>query len=268
MKLYNEEEIGAILKKATEKSDGDKAASTVGLTIDELRQLGADAGIDPDRITGAVAELGAGSDSLERTFLGGPFSFSKSIVLDGEITAGQWEDMLASIRACFKAKGDVSVRESTFEWSSPWDSANSGQVTATRERGKTKVNVGWHGPMTAFLFYLPVIPVTIASVFVASDIPALTELTGLSLVLLLSAGTFAAGRWALRRHLDKLFTKFRGLMAGFEGVTAGNSATAEAASHQAETVHDKTDSRGPLLNAEEGEGQGDGGQVARTRARE
>jgi hypothetical protein len=268
MKLYNEEEIGAILKKATEPSGADGVASTVGLTIDELRQLGADAGIDPDRITRAVSEIAVGSDSTEWTLLGGPFSFNKSIVLDREITAGQWEDMLASIRACFKAKGDVSVRESAFEWSSPWDSANSGQVTATRDQGKTKVNVGWNGPLTAFLFYLPVIPVAILSVFIASDIPALTEVTGLSLVALMSVGTFAAGRWALGRYMDKLFGKFRGLMAGFEGVPARSAASTGTAAPQADSLQSEADSRGPLLDLEPGEGLGEGERVEGTRIRE
>jgi hypothetical protein len=216
MKLYDRDEIGAILKKAAENSTSDGARSQVGLSIDELQQLASDAGIDPDQITKAAAELANDNSRNSSTFWGGPFAFNSKVLVEGEISVGQWEEMLISIREFFQSKGDVTARESVWEWTSPWGSTNSAQVTVLKDNGQTKISAGWNGPMTALPFYIPVPVVAVLSVFIASDIPALTAGPGITIALLATGLTFLAGRWALRRHLDRGFSKLRQMLAGLE----------------------------------------------------
>jgi len=55
MKLYNEKEIGAILKRAAELSQDESGTNAAGLSIEELQQVGSEAGLDPDMILRAAA---------------------------------------------------------------------------------------------------------------------------------------------------------------------------------------------------------------------
>ncbi len=253
MKLYDEKEIGAILKKAAENSRGDKSDMSVGLSIDELQQLASDAGIDPEQIIKAAAEIDAEPKEAESLFWGGPFSFNSQVMVEGEITAGEWEEMLVSIRECFKSKGEVSTRDSTTEWSSPWGTTNSAHVTALREDGKTKISLFWNGPLTALPFYIPVPLVAIASIPIAAEFLGLSAIPGMSFVLLMSGLTFVTGRWALRRHLKRGIAKFRQLMAGFELISTKSDVKTERVSDQGETIRNQSSTHEPLLELNEEE---------------
>jgi hypothetical protein len=57
MKLYSEKEIGAILKRAAELSMSEAGSNAGGLSLEELQQIGREAGIDPDLILKAASEL-------------------------------------------------------------------------------------------------------------------------------------------------------------------------------------------------------------------
>ncbi len=253
MKLYNEKEIGAILKKAAENSSEDKSDTSMGLSVVELQQLAADAGIDPDQIVKAISEIEFGSGDGEGSFWGGPFSFNNQVVVNGEITAGEWEEMLVSIRRCFGAVGEVSSRESVLEWKSPWSSSNTGQVTALKENGKTKISVFWNGPLTALPFYIPVPLAVIASLPVAVEFLELSAVPGVSLVLLAGLLAFVGGRWALRRHVAKIFGKFKKMMSEFEvigsrKITSSKEVIADTDSIQQDSVQESSGTTAPLLD--------------------
>ena len=57
MKLYNEKEIGAILKRAAELSQDESGTNAAGLSIEELQQVGSEAGLDPDMATPHAAAI-------------------------------------------------------------------------------------------------------------------------------------------------------------------------------------------------------------------
>ncbi|MGA7306968.1 MAG: hypothetical protein WBW88_19015, partial [Rhodothermales bacterium] len=172
-----------------------------------------------------------------------------------EITAGEWEDMLISIRKCFKSEGVVKIRDSVFEWSSPWGATNSAHVTAVKEDGKTKISVFWNGPLTALPFYVPLPLTAILSLFLAPEFLGLSAVPGFIFVLLMMALTFMAGRWALTRHMDKLFAGFRQMTAEFEHLSTKTEAESGAVSNQAGALQNEADGRGPLLNLDEPMGE-------------
>lgn len=249
MKLYNRKEIGAILKKAAENSSADGTDAPMGLSIDELQQVASDAGIDPEQIARAAAEIDLDSRRNERKFWGGPFSFNSQVLVDGEITVGQWEEMLISIRAFFQSKGQVTARESVWEWSSPWGTTNSAQVTVLKDNGKTRISVGWNGPLTAVPFYIPVPLAAIASIFFASEFLDLTAVPGVAFALLATVLTFLAGRWTLRRHLDTGSRKFQEMVSGLERIANRQSTKSEIVSRQ--TDPSQTQAEHPVLQMPE-----------------
>ena len=221
MKLYDENEVGAILKKAAENSHRDRPGSTVGLSIDELQQLASDAGIDPDEVVKAVAELEKQSDKKkDESFWGGPFSFSREIEIDGEITTTEWEAMLVAIRDFFQGPGRVSTRAKVFEWTTPMFAANDAQVTARKANGKTYISVFWNGRLNSIPFYIPVPLVAILSLLIGEGALEMSAVPGITFVLAMSSLAFLGGRWALSRFSNKRKQKLDRLMTGFEMIAS------------------------------------------------
>ena len=81
-----------------------------------------------------------------------------------------------------------------------------------------------------------------------------SAIPGFSFVLLVSGLTFLTGRWALRRHLDKVFSKFRRMMAGFELISSKNDAKAEFVSNQEDAIQGQIVAHEPLLKLGKEEG--------------
>jgi hypothetical protein len=211
MKVYNEQESAAILKKAAEKSHEASTGESLGSTIQELEQIASASGIDPAQINQAAAELSASETRPDRSFWGGPFSFFSQVDIDHELSAVEWEGMLVLIRDFFRTKGDVIERGSAYEWTSPRGTTNEAHITAVKKNGKTKLAVSWTGPFTAIPFYLPVPLVTLASVPMAVEFFEFGAIQGVSFILLSAMLTFATGRWALRRHMKKGMKKMQAL---------------------------------------------------------
>jgi hypothetical protein len=258
MKLYDRKEISAILKKATENSLRDGQEPQLGLSLDELRQIGSEVGIDPKQIEKAAAEIEMNSNRSETGFWGGPFSYNSQVLIDGEISVSQWQEMLFSIRGFFQSKGTVSTRGSVFEWSSPWGTTNSAQVTAFKDKGKTRLSVNWNGPLTAIPFYIPVPLVAIASIFFASEFLAIGAVPGMIFTLLATGFTFLAGRWALRRHLDKGFEKLQKMISDLELIADKKTAKSELDMVDMVGKNEESLTNNPLLNIDEAEGINNG----------
>lgn len=227
MKLYDQNEIAAILRKAAETSPSEGDDRVTGLSIEELKELASDAGIDPAQVARAARELAEASDAPQRGFWGGPFSFHRQTLVDGEISVAQWEEMLVAVRDFFRSNGDVGARESTWEWSSPKGTTNSAQVTAVKSQGKTRITVGWQGPLTAIPFFLPVPVVTVLSLLFASEFLELSSVPGVAFALAATGLAFMAGRWALGRSLNKGFRKLRQLVADLDLIASQEEAPME-----------------------------------------
>lgn len=156
-RLYNEKEITSILQRASVLSPNVSDEARVGLTLDELRQIGMDSGLDPEAVAAAAAELEAGSTTKQPSgFFGGPLTHTSTIVLDHEISDEAWEDMLVPIRRSYGKPGIVQTRALVHEWvtSNNRDSA-TGHVSATTRNGKTKIQVFWSDRTSAIPFYIP-----------------------------------------------------------------------------------------------------------------
>jgi type III secretory pathway component EscS len=216
MKLYNEKEIGAILKRAAELSHDDADSDSVGLSVEELKQLGREAGINPDFILKAATELGSKkSRRSEKNFYGGPVAYENEIVLDREITPSEWEDMLVEMRSCIKDPGVVSARENTFEWTVQSTGTKS-QVTARIENGRTKIHLFWSEPTAPIPFLVPTIIGTIISLPIVFEALQLSGLPSAMVIMSVTATLFTLGRWGVSAYTDRFSRKLDQLMTQFE----------------------------------------------------
>ena len=220
MKLFNETEIGFILKRAAELSHDDSDTASMGLSVEELQQLGTEAGLNPDFILQAAAELQTSRQTPgKKNFIGGPLSYNREIVLDGEIYSTDWEEMITPIRNTFKDPGVVSTRKNTFEWTVKSD-VGSAQVTARLVNGQTRISVFWNNPSVAVLFMTPVFLSLVVSLPIVLGALEMTGFPAAAAIIGAVSTVFLLGRFGLGRYIDRFKEKIDQMIASFELISS------------------------------------------------
>jgi hypothetical protein len=121
---YSEEEIQAIFRRATERQEAaDTADPHRGLTLEELKAIGAESGIDPAHVEAAVADLERGhvarpdSLSLLERFYGLSATIRVERVLPGTMEDATWNDAVDILRSVFNTRGQDEWVGPIREWS-------------------------------------------------------------------------------------------------------------------------------------------------------
>jgi hypothetical protein len=117
---YGDDEVREILSLATTGATSDRSlpAETGGLTLDELRHIAQEAGIDPARIADAAASLDArGKPAPVRRLLGLPVALSRVVDLPRAPTNREWEQLISEFRTTFGAQGLATSSGGLREWS-------------------------------------------------------------------------------------------------------------------------------------------------------
>jgi len=120
---YSEQEIQAIFRRATERQGAtDTDDPHRGLTLDELKAIGAESGIDPAHVEAAVADIERGavdvpSLSLLERFYGLPASIRMERVVPGTMDDATWYDTVDILRSVFNTRGQDESIGPIREWS-------------------------------------------------------------------------------------------------------------------------------------------------------
>lgn len=157
-RIYSEEEIGRVLKRAADMQGKKPRSSSYGLSLDEIQELASDSGIDPDLVIAAAMELKADQEALKKTLWGGPLSTTLIRSVDGPISDDTWEEMLAILRRKYKETGETERRGSTRQWMSRGQDGKRAHLIATYRDGRTELELFRGNPTIAIPFYiLPII---------------------------------------------------------------------------------------------------------------
>ncbi|MBL8981739.1 MAG: hypothetical protein JNL26_06125 [Gemmatimonadetes bacterium] len=116
---YGDDEVREIFSLATTGDDRDRAlpAESGGLSLDELRQIAREAGIDPGRVAAAAATLDArGRAAPVRRALGLPVGLSRVVDLPREPTEREWEQLVTAFRTTFGTTLEMSSTGGLREW--------------------------------------------------------------------------------------------------------------------------------------------------------
>jgi len=108
---YGDDEVREIFSLATTGDTGDRSmpADSGGLTLDELRQVAREAGIDPARVAQAAASLDArGKPAPVRRALGLPIGLSRVVDLPRAPTDREWEQLISEFRTTFGTLGHAT----------------------------------------------------------------------------------------------------------------------------------------------------------------
>lgn len=145
---YGEEEVGLILKRAAELQRLEPAASGEGggLSLGELEEIAAEAGIDPKYLRRAADEVdsqavplrGEGLESL----LGAPLTLKYDRILTGELPQGGFEALIPEIQDAAEGYGQPSLVGHTLTWQSTSpNSERTLQVTVSSGSGRVRIRI-------------------------------------------------------------------------------------------------------------------------------
>src|SRR5690554_748334 len=117
-KLYSTKEIKTLFERATELQKNQNASPDEGLTLEELEQIAADSGIDPNYIRQAITEQHiAASGKSGFHILGAPLSLEVGREIAKTMTADDWELIVQEARRTFKKSGgSVQKLGNSLEW--------------------------------------------------------------------------------------------------------------------------------------------------------
>jgi len=218
-RLYNENEIGSILKRATELSTKNESQTSTGLSIEELKQLGTEAGLDPALIAAAARELML-PESRDRgkKFWGGPLSYSSEIVLDREIGAADWEAMLPIIRRHFGDPGVVATRGNTFEWTHSGASNVKGHISIREVDGQSIMSIFWNEATIAVPFFVPLLVFSLIAIPIIFDAFALTAPMGIIAWLATVSTLFFAARFGVSTFADRRIDNLEKMITRLEDI--------------------------------------------------
>jgi hypothetical protein len=116
---YGDDEVREIFALATTTGTREPSlpAEAGGLTLDELQQIGREAGIEPARVAQAVATLDArGRPSPVRRTLGLPIGLTRVVELPRAPTDREWELLISQFRTTFGTQGVATTTGGLREW--------------------------------------------------------------------------------------------------------------------------------------------------------
>lgn len=116
---YSDREVSLILQRALDPrydADGPDAAGP-GLTLEQVKEIAAEVGIDPVRIETAVASLTEPDPASPNPYVGIPTTVQFQTTLAGrELTERDLHDLLGAIRAVLGRHGRVGSEFGSLEW--------------------------------------------------------------------------------------------------------------------------------------------------------
>jgi hypothetical protein len=151
-RLYDEDEVSKLLKRATElqREEPARVASGGGLSLGELEEIAQEAGIDPRHLRRAALELDTGIMEPSRLvrFLGETPRLAVASSVPGELDGDAFEALIPVIQRAMGEHGQPSLVGRTLTWHAEIvgrrGRTRSLQVTVTSRNGETRIQAEEH----------------------------------------------------------------------------------------------------------------------------
>ncbi|RMH38736.1 MAG: hypothetical protein D6688_14790 [Alphaproteobacteria bacterium] len=253
-RTFNEEQVRAIISGAIRRQEAArKAVDTDGLTLEEIRRLAAEVGIDPKYVIAAASEVEApGEETLGTRLLGGPLKVSYERFVEGRLSEEAIAAMAREIRSVFRRqRGNLEVVGSSFEWVPPPYSDEGLLIKAQSEDGHTRISISQKFGTWAFLTYFT-LPILLAFtiLFAVTTPPAVA----FAVMAAFTALVFAA-RFTYATVTRKRSEKLRKLADRLEALAAEHAVPTETAARDAaapdSAASRNTEASPPLLDLDD-----------------
>ena len=139
---YSDEEFALILRKATELQEGGaKPVPRTGMSLEEIRSIAVEAGIDPEKVAQAASLLSRSDQpgTAVRLF-GGPSSYHLEHTAQGEISQEDMGRLLEVIRRATRDQGHATSVLDALEWKTIGQTSQI-HVNVTPRDGETTIQI-------------------------------------------------------------------------------------------------------------------------------
>jgi hypothetical protein len=210
---YSEEEFALILRKASEiqTSEGARPGrpGTTGLTLDEIRSIASEAGIDAEAVTRAASIIGAleweEKSGLAAAIFGGPDKYHLDCEVPGALRAEEMGRILEEIRRAAEHQGEASEVLGGVEWKTVGE-VSAINVNISPRGDSTSIQiVGNRSSAGALTFVFPMMGAGI----LVGVLGAIFEPTSAAGIVSLITGTLGAGFLTARTMWTTSSRKFR-----------------------------------------------------------
>ncbi|MBT8399690.1 MAG: hypothetical protein KJO98_04380, partial [Rhodothermia bacterium] len=211
-RLYTEKEFGNVLRRASELQQEEGASAAPGLTLNELQHVAKEAGIDPDFVRRAAAELDQEPPEKGDLLFGGPTRLEFKSVVDRKVSGPEWDGAVEVIRHVIGVDGREVLDGPSREWVHQDQMGGRMRVSMTPTDQQTRIHASYR--MTEWLWlHFIMVCVGIAPValqYALLDLGAVTE-TGIALFTFLAF--YMIGWVVFRIFSTRQERKMRGLIA-------------------------------------------------------
>ncbi|MEM6337500.1 MAG: hypothetical protein AAF752_13100 [Bacteroidota bacterium] len=233
-RVFNDKETSRILKRAAELQKQTKSSTRTGLTLEEIRTIAEEAGIDPSAVLTAVAEIDHDAAVVETPssgLWGAPTRVQQERTFPYEVSSEEMAELFVpALREAYGHSGKFEVLGQTLHWRSggnQGESALTRSVSIRSENGRTMVTTySRTGDWLAATLLLPVL----TSPFVAGIVGKSAGLAvGWSVFFSLFILLFFASRWLYRSLYDSDAEKNRRALHNIDKVLRHRFGVAEVA---------------------------------------
>lgn len=151
---FTDQEVRKILKKAVEKTPSRALAKGEGISLADLRSIGEEVGIDPDRVEDAARAVALGGAQRSFSILGVPRILNFTRKVKGELDPADVPEVLTLIRKTMGQQGEAEEIMGSLEWSSKGE-AGERYVTLSSKDGTTSITSSANLTQLAIVSYLP-----------------------------------------------------------------------------------------------------------------
>lgn len=141
---FTDKEVAIILRRASDlekRSPSSPSSRARGLTLEDLKEIAAEAGIDPELVTRAVTEMESPRGLKEGSLLTGPGTVRREVrAVPRELTREELAELFRVVDAEVNDQGAVAEALGNFRWSSNGRFLNT-QVSLDPGGGETLVRV-------------------------------------------------------------------------------------------------------------------------------
>src|SRR6478735_6352184 len=145
---FNEKEVALIIKRASELQQTETTTeSNAGMSLAELEQVAREAGLDPELVRRAAADLDTRvTDQTPNRFLGAPTVLRLERTIDGEVPTDEYEPMVLEMQRLLGGVSTASTIGRTLQFSLSdgnrrHASGRAVQVTITPRNGRTTIRI-------------------------------------------------------------------------------------------------------------------------------
>lgn len=153
---FSDREVREIIKKAVEQSSSKELVKAEGLSLDEIKAIGGEVGIDPERLeAAALAVMRGGTGGTKNKLFGGPIVLDFEEKVPAEFDPQDTPELLSLIRRIMGQQGEAEELHGSIEWSVKGDMGERYVTLAPRD-GTTTIRGSANLSNAAILTYLPV----------------------------------------------------------------------------------------------------------------